>query len=282
MAFNWDFDMGGAGFGRADYAEALRRGGGETLDRKALEETRQAVKKWMEAPGTGQSIGSKIKDWVSSGTGIGSTMYGRKGQDELETKVYGKADLWADIAQGRSFADIEEHFTDDPRNLAKIDTSGDAFKILSQAARDERRREARSPLEKKISTLTGNVSTLESAVKTAKEEGETAAANIQADLTKALKSKSDLETDLESVGKDLATSQAAYKALDTEYKDEVAALKSKAAMTRSSAPVSVTSPSPLSIRFAQGPKRTGFRGTLAGLTRPVAASNKLKSTSLNV
>ena len=65
MAFNWNFDMGGAGFGRADYAEALRRGG---TSRKELETTRQAVKKWMESPGTNQTIGSNIKQWVTGGT----------------------------------------------------------------------------------------------------------------------------------------------------------------------------------------------------------------------
>ena len=271
MAFNWDFDMGGAGFGKADYAEALRRGGGESLDRTALENTRQAVKRWMLNPGHGQTIAPKIKEWVTGGTDLGSTMYGGTGQNERETNLYGKADLWADVAQGRSFSDIQSHFTDTPANLSKIPTGGDVFKILSQAANEERATAARTPLQSRITDLEGQVT-----------EAEGVNTDLQTQLEDALSHSADLETNIDDLGEQLSGSQAGYEELKTEYQTELDSLRDAQAVTRSNAPVRVRNPSPLSIRFAQGPKKTGFRGTLAGLTRPVAASNKLKSTALNV
>ena len=229
----------------------------------------------MQNPGQGQTIAPKIKEWVTGGTDLGSTMYGSTGQNERETQVYGKADLWADLAQGRSFSDIQSHFTTTPANLSKIPTGGDVFTVLSDAANEERRTEARTPLESTITDLQGQVTAAET-------EGAAKAAELQGQLDDALSHSADLETNIADLGVQLSGSQAGYEELKTEYQTELDSLRDAQAVTRSSAPVRVRNPSPLSIRFAQGPKKTGFRGTLAGLTRPVAASNKLKSTALNV
>ena len=105
MAFEWtgkDWDKGGQGtFGRSDYFEALRRGG---TDKTSLTKTRKSIQDWMGKTTSQQYInkpGMQIKDWVTKGTDIGSTMYGTGGS-AADATTYGKADYYADLAQGRS------------------------------------------------------------------------------------------------------------------------------------------------------------------------------------
>ena len=70
--------------------------------------------------------------------------------------------------------------------------------------------------------------------------------------------------------------------MQSQYSQDLAALKAEKLTSRTNAPVAVGADSALRIRGARGPK---FKATLASLTRGgagQAASNRLKSTAHNI
>ncbi len=264
MAFEWtgkDWDKGGQGtFGRADYFEALRRGG---TDKASLVKTRKSIQDWMGKTSSQQYInkpGMQIKDWVMKGTDLGSTMYGTGGST-ADATTYGKADYFADLAQGRSSQDVRKHFTDNLANISKLGPN--VFKLINEQATTEVEDSARKGQD--------------DAVKAATDAGAAALKSTQTTLAST-------KDELTAANKSLAEKTAGYKTLQTKYDTELADLKRASLAQRTNAPVRVGGPgSALSIRAARGPQLKGkFRGTLGGLTRPQATSNKLKSTALNV
>jgi len=268
MAFNWtgkEWDKGGKGsFGRADYFEALKKGGTTS---KQLVQTRKDIVDWMKKSTSAQYLnkpGMKIKDWVSTGTDIGSTMYG-SGGSAADATTYGKADYYADLAQGRTSTDVRKHFTDNLANISKlgpnvfkeINTRADDF-IESQATKgeDDRVKETKDASAATIAGLT------------------TKNVGLQGDLTK-------MTGDLTSARSALGTEQSRFKHMQGEYKSDLAALKAEKLASRTNAPVAVGGDNALSIRQATGPK---YRTSLRSLTRGTgpAASTKLKSTAINI
>ena len=257
------YDLGNRGdFGGADYMEALRRGG---TSRKELEATRSAVKAWMEKTdrmssadrikmyGQDNIFQGPLKGWVTKGTNIGFSGYGdhTKTKDETDdTKkagfIYGQGDMWADLAQGRSYRDIRKHFTSNVDQLARFKKGGNIFKTINERAESEFEDEWNKGKSEEVGALKGQIGTLKT---------------------------------------DYAASQKGFKSLQTKYDTELQDLKRAQMAVRSNSPTEVQGPgSAVGVKFAQSPTLTGkggFRGTLSGRTRPTKSPAK-KLATVNV
>lgn len=274
--WNSSVDKGNVGdFGGADYIEALKRGGTGSIEE--LKATRDAVRAWSRqggqwARGYGSENLPEGESWatreygafwnpnnqpaagVTGEGGLGWEGWGDKSDRSAERgKYFDEEDLWAGLAEGHSYQDLERHFQN-TANLSKIREGSNILEKIGEGARDARQKEL--------------------------EEGHAA------ELKRAEEQRDTALGDLETVKGERASAQSNFEALQTKYDTELQELKRAQAAVRSNAPTSVGRPgSAMGIRFAQSPTlqgKGGFRGTLAGLTRQSGPASKLKVQTLNV
>jgi len=257
------WDKGNIGdFGGADYLHALKKGGTSNIDERQA--SRDAVKKWMlhKTKVGDQQVGPQgygdwkgqsafqgpIKDMILKGTELGDTSYGDYKKDSEAGKWYTEADWLAGQSMGQSNKDIQTWLSEE--GLGKIKSGSDILKKVTDRADDEW--EAQMNKDKKAK------------IKTAVDDA----------ITKSRKGYIP-ESDYKSLKDDLGGEISALK-------DKISLSEQEAAKTKFSGPVAVGgSGSAMSIRAASK-KKAGFRGTLAGLTRPQSPTQALKVQTLNL
>jgi len=268
------WDVGNIGdFGGADYIKALREGG--TSNIKELRETRDAVRRWMDTNPQGygdwkgkSAFQGPIKDLVTGGTKLGDTRWGDYKSDSEAGRWYTEADWLAGQSMGQSSKDIQRWLMGEGRS--KIKQGSDILRKVTDRADEEWESEMNKGF---------------------KERTDKIVASATADAKKGMVPEADLTAVQSAWDLDKLTSASNYKTLSDTLGGQIKSLKDKitlseqeAAKTKFSGPVAVGGPgSAMGIRAAgAGRKKTGFRGTLSGLTRQQAPAQPLKVQTLNL